>query len=174
MKKQLEEMDNYMQRWLSQATELTDIEFHWSKDQDSWSIQQVLMHVVKIQQISVDALQKAYAKHSELKNTEIKNTISSAILKFALRSGKKFKAPQIAAHIDNHVSLATVRQQWENANQALNQFVEAYPIENKNKLIFKHPFVGWLSLEQALDFLLEHLKHHRKQIESLYSQLKSK
>lgn len=163
-----------MELWLVRADKYPDALIHWKPSENEWSLQQVLLHIIQIQNVAVTVLDKQMQKINELQNAGLKNWYRYILLRLALRSSKKFKAPKVVANMPNDVDLSSVREQWGQSLEQLSYLVENFPSSEKNKLIFRHPIIGWITIGQTTGFMLEHLKHHQKQIESLYSQLDSK
>lgn len=167
-------MNDYMQLWLDRAEKYPDELIHRKPSETEWSLQQVLLHIIQIQDVASTVLQKQLANSKELRPTQLKTWYRYALLKLALKSSKKFKAPKVVANVSNEKSLSELRQLWEKSYRNISQIVNNFPKELENKLIFRHPVIGWINIGQTTGFMLDHLKHHQKQIESLYSQLDSK
>lgn len=104
----------------------------------------------------------------------MKNWYRYILLKLALGSNKKFKAPKVVGNLTNDLPFDEISRQWNTSFLELENIIKNFPSKHKDKLVFKHPVVGWLSLDQTIGFMKDHLNHHQKQIEFLYSQLDSK
>ena len=167
-------MDEYMQNWLKKSEDYQADLHHWKPSDKDWSLQQVLLHLLQVHQGSLDMLQKEIADLDAKENQGIKSWYSFIMLKLALKSSKKFKAPRAISNVSNDVPINEIASQWNETQKKLLKFIEKYSASIKNKLIFKHPVVGWITLGQTTDFLLNHLKHHQKQIDLLYLQIDKK
>lgn len=164
-------MDEYMQRWLLKAGDYKADLHHWKPSDNEWSLQQVLLHLLQVQQGSLEMLKKEIADVESKSRQGFKSWYRFIMLKLALKSNKKFKAPKILSKVSNDVPINKIVFQWNDTQKNLLAFIEKYSPTIKNKLIFNHPVIGWITLRQTTDFLLHHLKHHEKQIELLYLQI---
>lgn len=174
MSKVLTDMNQIMQQHFERSKKYSEAQFHWQPTENEWSLQQVLLHIVQIQVGGVTVLGKQIEKLDALHDSKWKNTYRYILLKLALYSNKKFKAPKVVSNVNNDTSLDEIIRQWNTSFGEIEAMVSNFPKKYKDKLIFKHPVVGWLNLNQTLGFMIDHLNHHQKQIESLYSQLDSK
>lgn len=167
-------MNQIMLSYFDRAKNLTDEQFHRKLSPEEWSLQEVLLHILQIQVGGVTVLSKQIQQLDQLQTKKLKNWYRYILLKLALGSNKKFKAPKIVSQLSNDVQLDEIIRQWNTSHIELESLVKNFPSAHKDKLVFKHPIVGWLTLNQTIGFMFDHLKHHQKQIESLYSQLDSK
>lgn len=157
--------------WFARADSINSESFHQQAKDGGWSIQQVLLHLLQVQQATLDMLKNSTKKTEKHKKADMKNRLTFIGLKVALMSNFKFKAPKMISKVDNQVTLHQIKKEWKGVQESFYQFLNEFPEQFQNKLILKHPVAGWLTLNQAIDFLLDHLKHHRRQIELLYSQV---
>lgn len=160
---------NYL---INETSYLTDDEFNLSTTEGKWSIGQILYHIILVERITVISLQKNIKNLSTLEEASTKNVLSSQLLKRALRSDRKFKAPDIAAKVPEKASLSELSTKWEKIRIDLTSLLEIFPQEDENKLVYDHPYAGKLNIIQTLDFLVEHLQHHKRQIEVIKNNLK--
>ena len=174
MNKDLEIMNHTMQSWMNDSQKYSDELFHFQAEGKEWSLQQVLLHNVQIQDLVEGVLKKNLSKQEELRDTKLKTWYRYFMLKLALASSKKFKVPKVISSIENTYSLAEIRDNWNQSYKRLDELLKNFPKNLESKLIFRHPVIGWININQTLGFMLAHMKHHQKQIESLYLQLDSK
>ena len=100
-----------------------------------------------------------------------KSTLRYLLIKFVLNSPIKVKAPK---GVDNVPEVTTIEQIKQGVNknlQALEEFINRYPVELNQKAIFKHPLAGRINLYQTIQFLNDHLMHHDRQIRQIISKL---
>jgi hypothetical protein len=174
MNKDLEIMNHTMQNWMKDSEKYSDDLFHFQAEGKEWSLQQVLLHNSQIQDLVEGVLKKNLNKQDELRDTKLKTWYRYFMLKLALASSKKFKVPKVISSIENTYSLAEIRDNWNQSYKRLDELLKNFPKNLESKLIFRHPVIGWININQTLGFMLAHMKHHQKQIESLYLQLDSK
>ena len=134
---------------------------------DAWSIQQVLRHVINVDQLSTLSLvRQKDSKKSKKKS--IGTILRSALLRIMLKSPLKFKAPPIPElQPEEEQNILALLQEWETSRLQLQQFLDALPDAKLDYEIYRHPRSGWLTVLQALQFLEDHLRHHQQQLERI-------
>lgn len=100
---------------------------------------------------------------------KIKSKINSLMLAVFLKSPLKFKAPKIVATSveEQLLPLEQLQAQWAEARQQLLQYLADFDEAKLSYSVFRHPFVGPLTITQTLDFMTEHINHHIPQLERL-------
>ena len=160
-----------MQDWMKKSEKYSEELIHFQADGKEWSLQQVLHHISQIQDSVEEVIAKILTKQETLRDTTLKNWFRYFILKLALASNKKFEVPKMLPAPENNMTLDEVRQEWNESYVRFDALLKNFPKKLEDKLIFRHPRIGWININQTLGFMLDHMKHHQKQIESLYSQL---
>lgn len=150
--------------------ELDDTLLNTSPGEGKWSIGQIVAHLLQVEQITLSYIQRKLQKEEELQQAGIKNTVKAVLLKVALNSGMKFKAPKVVAEVPDQVDLETVRAQWDDTRYKLEDLLTELPPAMLDKCLFRHPYAGMLSISQTLTFLHDHFNHHLQQINNLKQQ----
>lgn len=138
---------------------------------DKWSINQIVAHMVLVEQLTSGYIQNKIEKDETLHTSTFSNIARNILLKVALKSGMKFKAPETVASVPEKASLASLRRQWDSVRYNLEDLLTELPPHMLDKYLFKHPAVGPLTVNQTLSFLQDHFDHHLKQINQLKKQL---
>jgi len=134
---------------------------------DKWSIFQIIFHLVKSEQLTLLGLKKSLADAKKLTNAGIKSRLRYFVLRSALISRFKFKAPPIVASIPEKYDMKELELKWDKIRKDINKFIETFPPDLEGKNIFKHPLAGWLNINQTINFLHDHYDHHNRQIKTL-------
>ncbi len=143
-------------------------------DAETWSINQVLEHLYLSELATVEYMKKKTGGNETLKPSGFKHFWRSMLLKYFLRSSKKFKLPKTAP-IDpsGKIGFDELIEKWKTVRsdfaKLLNQLDEA----TAEKLIFKHPLAGYFNARQTIRFTYEHFHHHIRQIEALKNTAKA-
>lgn len=132
-----------------------------------WSINQIVSHLIQVEQLTINYMQHKSQKQDNLANASFASSLRSLILKLALQSGRKYKAPEVVAVVPELASLQMLRQEWDHIRFTLEDVLTELPEHLSNKCLFKHPSVGPLSVSQTLTFLQDHFDHHLQQIHKL-------
>ena len=116
-------------------------------------------------------IQKKLINPSESKNAGIKALYRSALLRYALRSKRKFKAPKVLTEPTGPYVVEELFTGWKTTREELEKLFDSIPAEHKKKQLFKHPVLGYISLKQTLGFMGDHMQRHLEQIQRIKSSL---
>ncbi|WP_101446969.1 DinB family protein [Pontibacter ramchanderi] len=131
-----------------------------------WSINQIVAHVIQVEQLTNSYIQRK-VQEQELESATLAHSLRSLLLRIALHSGMKFKAPAVVSKVPPYVNLNSLRIQWDATRYALEDTLTALPQQQLDKCVFRHPYAGMLNIYQTLDFLHDHFSHHARQIARL-------
>lgn len=134
-----------------------------------WSINQIVAHLIQVEQLTNSYIQRK-VQEKELESASLAHSIKSILLRVALHSGMKFKAPAAVAKVPAYASLNSLRIQWDAARYQLEDTLTELPSDQLGKCLFRHPYAGMLTINQTLDFLQDHFTHHARQIARLRQQ----
>jgi uncharacterized damage-inducible protein DinB len=151
--------------FLQLMEQLSDEQLHQPMESGKWSPAQTLGHVNKSTLLSVSYLLKQLNGQKELERHKLSNKIKQYLLLRALRSDKKYKAPKAVAEIPAAISMEQLRDEVATINEQLDQVKELWSEALLGRNVYRHPIAGPLNLAGFYDFLLEHLRHHRRQVE---------
>jgi len=132
-----------------------------------WSISQTLAHLVLVEKLTTGYVQHKLEQQQQLPSSALSAWFRYLLLKLALLSGKKFKAPAPVAAVPDRASLPALRQEWDQVRYQLEDLLTELPDRMTDKYLFKHPYAGPLSVVQTLSFLQDHFDHHLRQIQHL-------
>lgn len=159
----LEEVRREYQQYVRQ---LSSAQLSFKPDADSWSIQQVLRHIISVDQLSATQLMKSgRTKH---RKSTLGTRFRSEFLRLMLKSPIKFKVPPIPdLQPAEEQDISSLLEEWKASRQKLKQFLENFPEDKLALEIYRHPRSGWLTLVQALQFMGDHLRHHQQQLKRI-------
>lgn len=153
---------------LQQKTKPFEHKFNHKPDTVSWSLHQVLAHLVAAEKLSVQYLSKKINGINEVGNTGVYEEAKMVVVKLSQRLPFKFKAPtrvvESTSAYDSHESLF---KDWHHTRESLKQLLETIEDRNVKKKVFKHIIAGKLNVLHAIDFMYEHINHHLPQINRL-------
>ncbi|MGE0590841.1 MAG: DinB family protein [Cyclobacteriaceae bacterium] len=142
--------------------------FHQKPDSRSWSLHQVLAHLVAAEKLSVQYLTKKINGINEVGNTGIYEEAKMVVVKLSQRLPFKFKAPtRVVESTTTYDNLESLFTDWHHTRQSLRQLLETIEDRNVKKRVFKHIIAGKLNVLHAIDFMHEHINHHLPQINRL-------
>lgn len=161
-------------RLLDELEDFEDGQLNVLPSVDKWSINQIVAHLILVEQLTTSYIQNKIRKEETLNTSPFSNFTKHIALKIALKSGIKFKAPHTVASVPDIASLISLRNQWDNVRYMLEDMLTELPANMMDKYLFKHPYGGPLTVNQTLSFLQDHFDHHLQQIRHLKQQFLSK
>lgn len=133
-----------------------------------WNSLQVLEHVMLSEKGCLEYMLKKTASGHEaldiMGEEQIKN---SATLNEKLASDQKWKAPDAMPDPSGDASLSEMIVAWDELHSKYEKFLRQLDEAFYDRLVFRHPYAGPLSLEQTFEFLTEHINHHMHQLKRL-------
>jgi hypothetical protein len=132
----------------------------------SWSAAEVLDHIVRSESGAIADVRTGL-QSPHILGSEDRPRI--AALDSALRSRESFQVPAGAAaiHPDPQTTLPEVASRWELARTDLRLLLEGLTPACACSGVFCHPFAGWMTFREVLDYFSAHLYHHGFQLERL-------
>lgn len=167
LQKKHQELIDLKENWLNQIKSVSYDKLNIKPSEDKWSITQIISHIIESETGTNKYVNYKLKEVDSLKNTGLKNLINSKGLNTALKSDKKFKAPAVVSNPANDLDFDTLKNQWDKSREYLANTVNNFPKKALKKAIFKHPVAGPLNILQTFDFLINHIKHHQKQLDDL-------
>jgi hypothetical protein len=149
--KKLEESKRMMEETIAEKT--CDVHLQLN---DSWSIAQV-GYMKKKSSGGWDTLEDAKVEHHE----------KSAAINARLESDERYKAPDVLPEPGNTTSLEEILTRWNLLRDELYHFILTIDSNYFNKLVFRQPAAGMLTILHALEFMDAHLRHHLPQVKRI-------
>ncbi|MBT9392872.1 DinB family protein [Hymenobacter sp. NST-14] len=135
-----------------------------------WSAAQVVQHLLVSETGIGQYMEKKLLQAEGLHKSGFKAFLKSRLLRLALRLPfTRFKAPKYLQELTPATlpPLPELRAEWEATRRRLERLLNEYPANLLNRAIFKHPRSGMLTIHQTLDFMVDHVLHHQKQVERI-------
>ena len=139
---------------------------------DSWSVRDVLEHLVLVERAIVPILQKAVAQRKFIGQPwplcSISSRMKMLFLRQALRRPVRAKAPNTKVLPQGRESAETLLAEWPNWTRELSKVCEA--AEHRDffrRAIFYHGIVGAITLPHTVEFIGEHIFHHQFQLDRI-------
>jgi uncharacterized damage-inducible protein DinB len=146
---------------------LTEEQFHAQPHVGEWSICQIMEHLFMSESGTLGYMLKKTSSGWDVLETESEeHRINGDALSARLQTGEKYKAPAILPDPPNQISIDEIKSNWSQLRQKLFEFLRSVPEDAHNKLLFKQPYAGMISLPKTVAFLYHHIAHHRSQLES--------
>lgn len=168
--KKWEELEAAKNAAMSILSSSTEVQRNYKPSSESWSMIQVIQHILFSEGGTLGYMVKKTSSGWEvLDRVGEEQVANGARLVDRLASGEKYKAPSVLPEPDGEESFESLEKRWNALREQYAQFLNQLPNEFNDRLIFKQPAAGMLTLDYTLDFLTEHIKHHLPQLETLKS-----
>jgi DinB superfamily len=134
-----------------------------------WSPLQVLHHVVTAEALTLAYIRKKQQAGAALPAASVASRLRLLLVEAALASPLRVRAPAVTADVPLQLDADGLRARWGDVRRELAALVEAFPPELVDRLVFRHPYAGRMTLAHALGTLQAHLDHHVRQVERALS-----
>ncbi len=143
------------------------------KPNGAWNALQVVDHIINSEKGTLGyMMKKTMAKVKELPTRGEVEQSAADQLNAALKSDRKWKAPDVLPDPSDNRSLKEMVAYWEGLQLKMREFTSNLDAAYDDKLIFRHPLSGRLDMEQTVTFLANHIEHHMHQIERIKAEIK--
>jgi hypothetical protein len=153
--------------WMLAQANQSNLNKNSIKETEKWSINQLIFHLNNVEKSVLDYINYKNGKGELTQKAGLKAALRYYFLKVLLSTNMKFKTPKKVSQIPETLDFEQLMNDWNSTQDAFEKFLQHYPAELKGKAVFKHPYAGMLSIEQTIEFLVDHSKHHRKQMKRL-------
>jgi hypothetical protein len=139
----------------------------FSTDSEKWNSLQVVLHLMTAEKLSLFYMKRKADSSEEFMTSGFLSKIRLLVLKIAFSLPFKYKAPRITDSTGKEPEYEKLKSDWKTVRSELKLFIETLDKKILKSEILKHPRVGMINMEQALDFMLTHIVHHKKQISGI-------
>ena len=156
-------MDRGKAVMLARLTDLSPAARERRPTEASWSLSEVVEHVVRSEGGMTSALAKDPSPERPRKFPPARR-LRMVALRMALLGGIRIRAPVTAILPTRELPWPELLARWDEQREKLRAWLEGAQPAILSTPRFRHPIVGWLDVPQALGFAGDHLKHHLMQL----------
>lgn len=171
---QFHKLDQKKTQLMERLYTLPEETYHKQSSPGSWSAGQAANHIYLSEQLSLAYLKKKLSYPDTVPPFSIKSWGAMWLLKFSLNTPYKVKAPKAINMWEQQAILgpSELNEKWDMLRSDLKFFVEKnYPVFG-NRLAYKHPFAGRMTMYQMLVFFNDHMAHHMRQMDRILKEIK--
>jgi len=164
-----EQLEQATNRLLDMTQALGDKD-HQAPGPGQWSAAQVVQHLLVAETGIGQYIDKKIQQAEGLGKTGFGHFLRSRILRVALRLPfLRFQVPKYLAAATPATAppLPELRLEWDRVRRQLERTLNEFPSPLLGRTIFKHPRSGMLNIYQTLDFMVDHVLHHQRQLERI-------
>jgi hypothetical protein len=163
--RRLERLERSRQRALALVSGRDSVALNRAPAAGKWSALQVMHHVVHAEALTLRYIRKKMQAGEALPRASFASRLRLLAVATVLASPLRVRAPEQVAEVPPHVDLDELRSRWEGVRGELRSLVDEFPSELLDRLVFRHPVGGRMSLAHAIGTLEAHLDHHLPQVE---------
>lgn len=134
---------------------------------NKWSINEIIYHISHAEMAIVNYIEKKAIAPHESPKSGFKSWYRTLLLRLALKSSRKFKAPKVLDEPSGPYDKEKLINDWRDIRKSLENLLHQIPDEYVHHQLFKHPVVGKINLHQTLGFMADHMQRHLNQIKKM-------
>lgn len=165
LEKKLDKLDTELLSFANELQQYSHEQLNKKANDGGWSAMQCVAHLKLSEQGTIAYIEKKLSFSPELPNKSAVDSWRRMLLLGYLKSPIKFKAPKGigTAFLPENSELEASLDEWTKYRKQLRQTLRDIDSKYLNKMVFKHPLAGRISIPTTLDFLIAHLQRHRRQ-----------
>jgi hypothetical protein len=170
VQEKFESLTNKRAALLQKLGSLSTSELNFKAGPDKWSVVEVVEHLVIVEDDLLHQISRKTADaplDNNLKSPEKYKTVIKV-----MERDIPVDVPDERAEPHGRVPLNELLSQWEDLRQKLHGFLAAINPENKDSLVYRHPFAGPLDISETLHFFDVHFDNHMRHIDRILAQTK--
>jgi len=148
----------------SHALGLSDAQLTWKPDAETWSVGQIVQHLV-LSDETVGRAREAWSVGTEATMFRIlPRALRRALVLRALRRDSVLPLPSPGVEPDGTMSLAESITRWEASREGMRRILDTLQSDEPR---YFHPVLGPLTAGQMLELAQTHVAYHTRQMEAL-------
>jgi hypothetical protein len=159
----LDELDALRSRCIAEAVALPPEAVGFRPSSDGWSVAQVLHHLCRVEEFLVEILQRPPSPGSSRPTP--RERLGALIVKGIFTFGLKVRMPTQRVAPDPDPPLQDTVRRWEKAGRKVRAGLEG--LADPRQTVMRHPVAGPLDAEGTAAFLVDHVKHHVRQLDRI-------
>jgi hypothetical protein len=166
---EFESLEKIYNELLRHLDSLSDELLAFKAGPDKWSIVEVVEHLVGVED---DFLKQVSSKaESTTLDMKAKSPDKYKTVIKVMERDVPVDVPDESMEPSGSISLDALLSQWAGVRNKLRAFLGGINSENKDELIYRHPFAGPLDISDTLHFIVVHFDNHMRQIDKIEAQM---
>lgn len=158
----LDQLDRDLGRLLEQVTALGDDRGRRRPAPGRWGPIEIVEHLVLVHEGVATVLERASPRVPPGRQVSWWRPIAMTLV---LRSPARVNAPTSRVlPSPTPPPLEVLGRRWREAQWAIRSSIAGKGAGWGDGAVFRHPLAGWLGTGETLQFLIDHLRHHQRQI----------
>ncbi|MBX2817593.1 MAG: DinB family protein [Saprospiraceae bacterium] len=163
---QLDALDDRLALFKEELGNYSEAELSTKPEENVWSPTELVCHLCASERLSFSYVKKKLSFDPKLPSNGMSAGIRTWLLKQTLRAPIKITSPTAvgASAFPENPTTASELETWTQLRSDIRDYLTNVEEKWLDKLVYKHPFAGRLTLGQMLVFFDEHLTRHQKQL----------
>lgn len=172
--RQFEKLELRKKNLMSLINPLSNEKYTQQPSPGSWSVAQAANHIFLSEQLSTAYIRKKLTYPDTLLPFQVKSWAGVFLIKLALWSSYKRKAPVAINMWEQQpiLSREDLEYQWSKLRTEMISLIQEHQHAFGSHMVYRHPFAGRMTMHQMLIFFNDHMAHHMKQVNRIISRIK--
>ncbi len=150
------------------ALALSDADLRWKPNADTWSIQQIVEHLVLSDETVGQAQNMGAVQNEALMFRILPRALRRALVLAAFQRGAVLPLPSPAVDPSGNVPLSELLERWDTARAEMRRALETMQQSDQR---YSHPVLGPLTAGQMLKLEQVHTVYHWRQIQTMQQEM---
>lgn len=169
--KRFNRLQDLLKEYENELKNISNDQANKNPEGGGWSTVEVIYHLSYAEKSIIQYIQKKLINPVESKKAGLKSFYRASLLRYALRSSRKFRAPKVLDDPKGPYEKEKLLSEWKITRATLMQTFSNVPVEHINRQLFKHPVVGKINLKQTLGFMGDHMQRHLEQVRRIKKEI---
>lgn len=161
--RRLEELEGARLAFLEAVRALPPAALDWRPSPESWTPAQVVQHLCLVEELTLQQVDAPLAPG--VSRATLRTRVGALVVRVVLSLGIRVRMPTRRVAPEPPLPFEESSRRWMEAAAALRERLPS--LAARSGPVMFHPVAGPRTLPQALDFLLAHLQHHRRQLDRI-------
>lgn len=159
-------LDKQLTLLLRELKNYSDAKLNEQPDEKSWSVLQIMQHLMKSESSAIGYVQKKLSFNPALKKANLISSVRSSFLNIAFVMPLKLKAPAYMSGdaLISDLTFWEIAKEWKQQRKELETYLQGLSADYFEKDLYKHPIGGRMPLSGMLSFFSSHMDRHIRQI----------
>ena len=137
---------------------------------DKWSIVEVVEHLVIAEESLIEQL--SAEAHTPPLDIESRSAEKYQTVIKVMERDIEVDVPHESLEPNGRMTLDELFNQWNDIRKKLHELLAGIKAEDKDDLVFRHPYAGPLDISETLHFFDVHYDNHMRQIDRILTQIR--
>jgi len=143
--------------------------FNRKTSDTQWSIAQIVEHIYLAESQTLAAILWRMKNKNTFLGVSALAYFKVYYTELMFKLPFKMKSPPIVFPQNEYLEKTALMQKWADLRSEWSNFIYTFPSKFNGRVVYKHPILGYLSLNLTLIFMYRHLLRHKLQLKNLVS-----